>query len=441
MKNFAYQTLYTKDEPLFEVKVFLFFLYSLIFSSNVLLQFKSMNASIGAIVVMILPFVFIITGVYYYNKILIRFELNVIDVLVLITFFFPIYNGIMSYLTLGVPIKKMLMVLSARMYIVLTSFTYYLVRTKKLTVKEYVYGNILLCWFSMLLYMYISLTQNPALYKDSLEEGLVGYNPSKGGYIFRFSSSFLYFGIIYYYLSYILNGSFFGLLCWFVLIAYQLFIDKGRSELIAELIPLMLYSVIILKWHQLIKKMLLIFLLAAIMFGIAYWIDPRIVQFTADMYMKFFEFFIGKKTGEGSADMRWIEFGHIYDYFIKHPGQIFFGIGTPKKEDMYRYVGEVILSDTGIVGCVLANGIVGTILLHLLLLHPVYVFFKVKHYKHDILFNTGILGCLTVVIQSMFTGMFYYNPNALMIFIIIVEYYRVKEKFYWKSHPKLNIST
>ena len=49
------------------------------------------------------------------------------------------------------------------------------------------------------------------------------------------------------------------------------------------------------------------------------------------------------------------------------------------------------------------------------------------------IFNAGILGCGTVFIQSLFNGNIFYSFLGIMVPLIIVEYYRVKEKFYWKE--------
>jgi hypothetical protein len=124
----------------------------------------------------------------------------------------------------------------------------------------------------------------------------------------------------------------------------------------------------------------------------------------------------------------------VYNYFLKHPQYIFFGIGCPKRTVMLFNVGNVILSDIGIVGGLLSQGIVGVIFTYSLFLYPIYVFRKVKHFRNDVLFNTGLLGCGTIFIQSLFSGSVFYSPFSLMLFMLIVEYYRVKESLYKKYH-------
>jgi hypothetical protein len=431
--NFAYKPLYTRDQPNFELKVLGLFLFSLFFTSNILLQFKAANASIGLIIVMGMPFIIIFAGIYYYNKIFRLKQLNPIDVIIFVSMLLPLYNAIVLNLVLDVKIIKSLYNLSARFFIIMVSVMYYAIRTNKFTIKQYVYANILLCWFCFGLYTYVSLTIPPETFKDSLGDGLVGYNPSKGGYLYRFSSAFLIFGMVYYFLDYTLKNNKVSLILWMTLMSYQLFIDKGRIELVSEIIPMFGFMFVTLKWHKIAQRLFFIVVLAGIVILIAYYINPKILSFTADMYFKFIQFFLGKKTGEGSADMRWTEMLHVYNYFMKHPTHIFFGIGVPKREVMLMNVGDVILSDIGIVGGLLSQGIVGLLFCYSFFLHPFYVWRKVKHFKYDVFFNTGLLGCGVVFIQSFFSGGIFFSPFALLLFLLIVEYYRVKEKLYWKA--------
>ena len=431
--NFAFKPLYTRDQPFFEAKIIGIFFFSLFFTSNILLQFKSASKSIGILIVLFLPFIFISAGLYYYYKIFELKQLNPIDAIIFLSLLLPLYNAVTVHMIFDVKIIKALFNLSSRFYVVMCSLIYYAIRAQKITLKQYVYANLLLCWFCFGLYTFISLTIPPATFMDSLGEGLVGFNPSKGGYIYRFSSVVLIFGMIYYFLDYVMKDNFKSLLLWMVLMAYQVFVDKGRTELVSEVIPMFLFMFLILKWHQIAKKIATILLLTGIVILIAYLIDPKIIQFTADMYWMFLKFFLGQKTGEGSADLRWTEMGAVYDYFLKHPEHVFFGIGCPKKEILQANVGMVILGDIGIVGGLLSQGIVGLVFVYSVFLYPIYVWRQVKYFRNDLLFNTGILGCGTVFIQSLFNGNIFYSFLGIMVPLIIVEYYRVKERFYWRE--------
>ncbi len=435
--NFLFKPLYKRDQPFYEVKIFGLFLYSLFFSSNILLQFNSVSKSIGALVAILLPFIILSTGVYFYYKIFKLKQLNVFDVIILAGSIIPLYNAFTVHFIFDVKILKSLFNQSARLYTLMICLIYYAIRSNKITLKQYAAANLVLCWFCFALYTYVSLAINPATFKDSVGEGLVGYNPSKGGYLFRFSSAFLIYGMVYYFLDFILKNSIISLVAWLVLMSYQLFIDKGRTELVSELIPMFLYMLVILKWHQIIKKLLLILLFVGVAFTIIYFIEPKLIAFTADMYWVLVKFILGNKTGEGSADMRWIEMSAAYNYLLRHPTYIFFGIGCPKQEIMQLQVGNIVLGDIGIVGGLLSQGIVGLVFIYSLFLYPIYVWRKVKHYRNDIIFNTGMLTSGTAFIQSLFQGGVFYSIAGISISFLILEYYRVKEKLYWKEQKLL----
>lgn len=417
---------------MFEARVIGIFLFNLLFASNILLQFNSASKVVGIVIFMFLPVILIMSGIYYYYKIFKLKQVNIIDAIIFLSLILPIYNAITVHLIFDVKIFKALFSASARFYVVMCSLIYYAIRSNKITLKQYIYANLILCWFCFALYTFVSLTIPPETFISSVGDGLVGYNPSKGGYIYRFSSAVLIFGMTYYFLDYIMNTNYKSLLLWGILMAYQVFVDKGRTELVSEAIPMFLFMFFILKWHEIAKKLLTIIVLIALAFLIAYLIDPKIVQFTTDMYWMFIKFFMGKKTGEGSADMRWTEMAAVYHYLLEHPGYIFFGVGVPKSEVLQKYVGNVILGDIGIVGGLFSQGIVGLIFIYSVFLYPIYVWRKVKYYRKDLFFNTGMLGVGTVFIQSLFNGSIFYSFLGIMMPLIIIEYYRVKEKVYWR---------
>lgn len=430
--TFAYKPLYTRDQPYYEVKIIGYFIYCLLFNSNVLYQFKSFSF-VSALMAVGLPFVLLGSFIYYYYKIFALKQINRVDLIVFLFMLVPIYNAIVVHYTLDQSLMKALYRLAGSLFVTSASLTYYLIRINKLTIKQYVLANVVLCWFTLLFYSYISFTVNPATFSDGSADGLVGFNPSKGGYIFRFSSSFLMFGMVYYFLQFILQDKFSGLFAFLILCAYQVFVDKGRSEFISEMIPLFLYMFIVLKWHKTFKKLFQLFSIIGFACLVLYFVYPDALKFTADMYIVFAKFLLGKKTGEGSADVRWEEMGAVYTYFLRHPTHIFFGIGCPKKLVMMLNVGNVVLGDIGIVGGVLSQGIVGVIVINSIFLYPIYIAVKMKVYKNNIYYNTGLLGLCSIFIQSLFAGTIYSGGFGFVLFFLIVEYYRAKEQQYLKA--------
>jgi hypothetical protein len=366
---------------------------------------------------------------YYYYKIFELKQLNRVDIIVFLFFLIPIYNAFVIHFTLDVKLMTGIKKVFPSFYISSASLIYYMIRTNRLTIKQYVLSNVLLSWFTLVFYTYVSFTLDPATFKD-LDDGLIGYNPSKGGYIFRFSSAFLMFGMVYYFLEYILKDNYMALFAWLILVAYQVFIDKGRAEFVSEVTPMFLFMFVVLKWYQTLRKLLELFLIIAFLALILYFVYPDALKFTADMYIVFIRFLLGQHTGEGSADMRWEEMAAVYDYFEKHPTHIFFGIGVPEKLTMRLLVGNVVLGDIGIVGGLLSQGIVGVVIINLFFLYPLYLAFKIKHYRNNLYYNAGQLLIVTIFIQSLFGGGIYYTGFGFVLGFLIIEYYRAKEVQY-----------
>ena len=84
------------------------------------------------------------------------------------------------------------------------------------------------------------------------------------------------------------------------------------------------------------------------------------------------------------------------------------------------------------------KGIIGLVAIYSVFLYPIFIIgFNVKHYKKNLVFNAGMLGIATVFIQSLFNGGIFilFRNNGTLI---IVEYYRVKEKYIGRRRTNQN---
>jgi hypothetical protein len=430
-RSFLNTVLYTRDQEGYEGKLLFLFIYTLFCNSSTFSQFSATSSFAGIFVLILIPLVLIFTGIYYYSAFFIYKRFTVIDLFVIAWAFVPIYNALATHFTLDVKILKAIFPNMAKYIIFSASLLYYLIRYEKITVKQYCLAGVLVGWFNLVMYVLINIYMDPQGFKE--DEGLVGYNEAKGGYIWRLSSVYIVFAITYHFVVFIVRNSFFHLISFLLFTAYLFFFDKQRTEILSVLIPLFFYLFIRMRWYETINRLFQIIILVAIIAGVIYYINPMLLQFTADMFINFFKFMLGMETGEASADSRIVQFTNAYNYFERHPNQIFFGIGYPKAELLFLEMGKFIFVDCGIVGILVAHGIIGTIFQLSMFLFPIYVLYKVKHYRTDIFFNMGILGCAITFARGMFSGDFASNAFGLFYFFSFVEYYRVKEKIYWKN--------
>jgi hypothetical protein len=283
----------------------------------------------------------------------------------------------------------------------------------------------------LIFYIFVNFSLNPATYKA--DTNLIGFNAAKGGYIWRLASVYIVFALSYHFIVFTVKNSFKHLIAFLIFMAYLFFLDRQRTEIVATLFPLLFFMFVRLRWYESINRIIQLLLLVAIVCLIIYYINPLLLQFTADMFITFFKFLLGMDTGEASADSRIIQFTNAYNYFERHPSQVFFGIGYPGAEVLFLEMGKFVFADCGIVGVLVAHGIVGTIFQLAMFLYPTYIFFKVKHYRNDIYYNLGIIGVTITLASGMFSGAFAKNPFGLFYFISFMEYYRVKEKIYWRE--------
>jgi len=433
-KTFLDTVLYTRDQEGYEKKVVFLFIYSLFCNSNTFSQFSAVSSIGGIFVVILIPLMLLLTGVYWYVAIFVYKRLSLIDLFVLIWCLTPIYNAIASHLTVDVKILKALINAMPRYLVVSASLMYFLIKSEKITIKQYCLAGVMVGWFDLILYVILNIYLDPQTYKA--DESLVGYNPSKGGYIWRFGSVYIIFALSYHFVVFLVRNKFLHLIATMIFLAYMFFLDKQRTEILSVLIPIIIYMFFKLRWYEVINRLSQLVLFSGLILGIIYCINPMLLQFTADMFINFFKFMMGMETGEASADSRIIQFTNAYDFFMRHPTFMFWGIGYVKPETLYLEMGKFIYSDTGIVGILVAHGIIGTILQTSMFLYPIYVFFKVKHYRNDIYYNMGMLGCVVGFTSGMFSGGYALNAFGIFYFFAFVEYFRVKEKIYWK-HKRL----
>ena len=417
--------LFKKDSPLFYLKILLVSFYLLFYGSPILsvtplAPFYTIVTYI--IVGVLIPFAFI----YVFDKVFIKKRFSTIDSLVVLMFLFVLYTAFTANAVFDQPVLKGI-VISMKTYLPIISifFLYYMFKTETITMYQYNIGMLVVCWVNLILYVYLMFTINPAVYKDTTD--MVGFNPSKGGYVFNFPPNFIAYGIFFYFIDYTLNKNRFSLLLSFILIAYILFLDKGRIQFVCIVGALVLHTLWVIPLKSIMFRLIDIILITALMLLVVYWIEPELLTIVYKMFMVFFNAIFGIETGESSADMRWIEIGSVLSYFDKHPGQWFFGIGFIPRDEMWLRFGYLYFTDIGIFGVLLVFGIVGTILLFLFFLYPAFVIRKIKNFKHDVIFNTILGSVFYLLLTSVFTGGFAFAPTSMLSIFMVLEYYKQKD--------------
>jgi hypothetical protein len=423
--NILKARLFTKDTGLFYINVVVLTIYLLFYGSPVLSI--TPIAGLYTIFSYVIVTVLVLFGlVYIYDKVLIKKRFSGIDLMVVLMSMFTFYTAFNANVVFDQPFLKGIFV-AGKTYLPLISifFIYYLLKSDKISIIQWNYATLIMCWVSLALNIVLMYTINPALYKDT---DMVGYNPSKGGYVFNFPPGFIIYGLAYYFIDYVFNKNRISLFLSFILIAYILFLDKGRILFITTIGTLLIHML----WMVPIKTSLLrtftILIFAGVMILIVFFINEDLLAVVYKMFMVFVEAIFGIETGESSADARWIEIGTIISHWEKYPGHIFFGVGMLPREELWLRFGYLYFTDVGIFGILFVFGIVGTILQYLFFIYPLRIIMKVRNFRYNLVYNTAIAGIITQVLNSFFTGGFVFAPIGIMNTFMILEYFKDKDR-------------
>lgn len=418
-------TLFRKDSPLFYLKVLVVTLYLLFYGSPILSV--TPLAPLYTIMTYIIVAILVPFGlIYVFDKVFIKKRFSTIDSLVVLMSLFTFYTAFASNAVFDQPLLKGVFV-SGKTYLPIISifFLYYLFKTETVTMNQYNIAMLTIGWVNLFLYIYLMFTINPEIYRETTD--MVGFNPSKGGYVFNFPPNFIVYAIFFYFIDYSINKNRFSLLLSFIFIAYILFLDKGRIQFVSIIGALGLHTLWRLPIKSILFRLIDIVSFTGIMLFIVWLVKPELLLVIYEMFAVFAKAIFRIETGESSADVRWVEIATVLDHFDKHPEHWFFGIGFIPRDDLWLRFGYLYFTDIGIFGILLVFGIVGTILLYLFFLYPIIVIKKVKNFKYDIIFNTIIVSVLYQFVTSLFTGGFAFAPSSMLGIFMILEYFKQKD--------------
>lgn len=418
--------LYRKKSFKYYLSITIGSLYFLLFGSNTLAVLGLFLPSLSYIFIVYLVVLFVFGVVYYLDRLVNKKSFTKIDLLVIFMCIFPLYPAILANQVFNQSILKGFITVGK---INLSLFSclgiYYLLRNNILKIGEFYKSILFLCWASLAIYLYIIFTMNPAQYQDT---AFVGFNPSKGGWVFRFSTGPLAFGITYYFLEYIFYNKKSSLILFSALFSYLLFIDKSRITIFANVGVVGLYMFYAIPFLKALSKTFYLLLFATVVFYGVYLYDPAMMEILTGMMTNFFLALIGIDTGEGSVDTRWIEMAKVWKFFDEHPGVIVMGAGQLNKDGMERFLSGVFLSDIGIVGILLVYGVVGTIYHYAYFLLAAFLGWGNKSFKNDFHFHLTKITLLSVFVDSFFTGGFVWVPTLMVNSLLVLQYYRIEDK-------------
>lgn len=384
------------------------------------------NPLFVAFALMLVGMLVMLYVVYFFDRIFIKKRISKIDaILLFFLFVLPVYAAINANINFGQSIVDGVLSSWAKQISILFVMLYqFLIRSKNVSVKK-IYNVVLLFAFvDVLSKVYMSFTLNPALLVDT---DLVGYNPAKGGYVFRFDATFAQVATIFFFTSFVVTKRWYHLIGTGAFLSYMLFIDKGRIDIVSLFIVMGFTMVRNLSPINFVRTAFILLLFGGGALVIAYQFAPDQILVLRNMLYNFALTVVGQDTGEGSASARFIEFGIVFDHFSKFPEQMIFGVGLLQREEMFMRFMHLYLKDIGIVGIFFTYGIVGVLVLYGLFIYALRLTWKVKYYKHDLYYKLTESILVMIFVTSFFNGAFVWAPGNFLTFLMFLHYYTIKE--------------
>lgn len=343
-------------------------------------------------------------------------------------FALPTYSAINANISFDQSLKDGLFSAWGKSLSILFAVFYqFLVRAKGVKVSTIFFIVIALSWVDVGSKFYMTLTVNPALLVDT---DLVGYNPTKGGYVFRFDATLAQLACIFYFTNFIITKKLYHIIGFSLFMAYMLFVDKGRIDIMCLFVVMFFVMIRNLSAVNFVRMTFSLLIGAGIIFLIAYQIAPNEVLVVRNMLLNFVLTVAGIDTGEGSASSRFLQMAAVMKHFATYPEQMIFGIGILQRETMDLLFGHLYLSDIGIVGLFFAYGVVGVILLYGLFIYALRLTWMVRYYKDDLYYKLTESALVMLFVGSFFNGSFIWAPGAFITFLMFLHTYTLMEKDY-----------
>jgi hypothetical protein len=331
---------------------------------------------------------------------------------------FPLIGSLSAYHEFGQPIQHGF-IHQRDFYLFLIGFVVALQIKSKTEMKYIENAFIFICWFSLTIFVITPFVTSPEQY---LATDFVGFNPLKGGYIYKFIMTFMVFGFLYYSILFFRNKRLIDLLLSFPFVIYLVFIRQDRSIIILCLITFLFFF-----FKRIFPLNKIKYGLITIVSGFGLFLFLSIIQ--TNYFEKFTNVvtaFSGEETNEASTNVRNKEMAIALPYILKNP---YFGNGELSNQWNGGYqnlFGYFFPSDIGLFGELYVFGIVGTLLLHVQFIFGVYYVRKTTVNKNDHFFIVLSYFLLYTFLDSLTAGQtIFYAANSMIIISLLYAYFKL----------------
>lgn len=219
-----------------------------------------------------------------------------------------------------------------------------------------------LSWFCLLSYILVNLTVNPVPFKTT---GFVGYNPLKGGYLFRFNMTLIIFGTFYYFTSLLKTLNKAHALYFILFFGYLALIRQDRTIVLTTLVGLAILIARNITFKRGFYTAAVLTALGIILLSSTYFFSNDFIPKVNQLYTNSIEVVMNLGAEEevkGNGSIRISEAQIAADGFMASP---IFGQGTLSKRfngGFNAIHGHFYPADVGILGVLFLYGMLGVFL-------------------------------------------------------------------------------
>ncbi len=348
------------------------------------------------------------------------FELYVLLALVML----PLWTGLAAHFEFGQPFAFGALANRNVFLMVGALFIMYMVKHRKINVKDIERALCWLAWCTLILFVLINMLLDPTHFMD-YKGGFVGGGGSSEA-SFKFNTLFIIFGFYYYIFQGFRYKSRKFYMYGMLFLAYLVFLDGGRSLLLSVFLSCFYFIWRWASWRKLFVLMPKFLLGIVLAVGLAIVVNPSGVLSVATKFVDAFTVVAtGEKSNDASANARILESAIALPYIQKHWA---FGNGklSNKWHDGYEgQFGYFFPSDIGVIGVLYIYGFLGL----LFFLGQFYYAISIANKLPYSPLLDGVKGFLLYfILHSVVTGRFVHFAEISLFFIAILYCMKIEAK-------------
>jgi hypothetical protein len=282
---------------------------------------------------------------------------------------------------------------------------------------------VVLAWLSFIVFIVTANFYDISNYKAIKT---LGYNPVKGGVVFRFNVLLMIYGLLFHFIQFLKKLRFKDFLAFLILFSYIIFVRQDRTIVLFLFIDLMF--AILLLTHSKVRVYLLITISSFILLAtiVLLGIQPERLEFFTNQYQNVVEVVseLGNEDIKGKGYSRVRETYIALQKFYENP---IFGNGELSKrwEGGYaRFYDYFYPSDIGLLGILFIYGIFGTLLIH----YQWWLAFKWSEINQNhILIVVSSFNLLFFYLNSLSDGGIRFKAGLPFVFLAILYYFKSHE--------------